>query len=263
MTRLNRNQLQEKAANKQKIVAVAAYTAPIAQLAEEYCDIILVGDSLGMVIYGLDSTLPVTVNLMINHGQAVVNATKKAFIIVDMPYGSYQTGAEQACRNAMRILKKTGCDAVKLEGGAEIADTVAYLTERGVPVVGHIGLLPQHVKQLGGYKIQGKTSDATKKLAEAAKVLEAAGAFMLVVEGVKAAAVKKIKQKTKLPLIGIGASAECAGQILVADDLLGMSAAQPKFVKNYAQLNETISTAFADYARDVREEKFPTEEHTY
>ena len=255
--------LQQKIDKKQKIVMVAAYTANMAKIADDEVDIILVGDSLGMVIYGFESTLPVTIDMMINHGKAVVKNSKQAFVVVDMPFASYGESKEQAFRNAALLLQQTGASAVKLEAGSELQDTVKYLVERGIPVMGHIGLLPQHVNKLGGYKIQGKDDISREKINNDAIALEQAGVFALTIEGVKQEIVSDIKNNVKLPLIGIGASKQCDGQVLVINDLLGMSDSKAKFIKQYANINLDIKNALQKYSEEVRNEVFPDDKYCY
>ena len=264
MSRLTIIDLQKKVTKEQtKLVAIAAYTANMAKLSDQVADIILVGDSLGMVIYGMESTVPVSLELMINHGKAVVNSSKNAFIVIDMPFGSYQESKIQAFRNAALLLKETGAGAVKLEGGAELEETISYLTNRGIPVISHIGLLPQYINKLGGYKIQGKDKISSNKVIKDAYILEQAGADLLLIEGVKKTTTDKIMQKTKIPVIGIGASEKCDGQILVIDDLLGITEENIKFVKPYANLAKTIKKSLNQYANEVRNNQFPDQNHLY
>jgi 3-methyl-2-oxobutanoate hydroxymethyltransferase len=246
-----------------KIVCLTAYTAPMASLLDTQCDLLMVGDSLGMVVYGFDSTLPVTVDMMIAHGAAVVRGSQRACVVVDMPFGSYQASPAQACEHAARILKETGCSAVKLEGGREMAETIATLTSRGIPVMAHIGLMPQHVQVMGGFKTQGKTRDAETRLREDAVAVADAGAFSVVLEGLVEPLAREITQLIPIPTIGIGASAACDGQVLVVDDMLGMFERSPKFVKRYAHLREEITSAAAGYASEVRAGTFPSAEFVY
>ena len=255
--------LKAKLVKKEKIVAIAAYTANMSRFADEYADIILVGDSLGMVIYGMESTLPVTLELMINHGKAVVNNSKNAFIIIDMPFGSYQESKYQAFRNAALLIKETGAGAVKIEGGIELSETVEYLSARGIAVVAHLGLLPQHVNKLGGYKVQGKQKKSSDQIIKNAHILEKAGAELLLLEGLKQETSNKIIKNTHIPVIGIGASNLCHGQILVIDDLLGINDTSAKFVKPYANLAKNIRHALKNYATEVKEEKFPNKDYLY
>lgn len=246
-----------------KIVILTAYTAPMAALLDPHCDMLMVGDSLGMVIYGMESTLPVTLDMTIAHGAAVKRAAAHAAVIVDLPFGSYQESPEQAFRNAARILKETGAACVKLEGGAELAPTVKYLTERAIPVMGHVGLMPQHVHRYGGFKAQGRDAETRKAILNDAKAIADAGAFALVIEGVMETLAAEITRAVPIPTIGIGASAECDGQVLVVDDMLGMFESGPKFVKRYANLRQIISDAVASYAGEVKSGAFPTAEHCY
>lgn len=245
-------------------VALTAYTAPIAQLADDVADLVLVGDSLGMVLYGMPDTVGVTLEMMIAHGKCVAATTKKALCIVDMPFGSYQASPAQAFENAARIMKETGAQGVKLEGGAEMADTIAFLTQRGVPVLAHIGLLPQQVHAQGGYRVQGKDTEATERLLADARAIEKAGAFAVVVEGTVETVARQLTKEINIPTIGIGASAACDGQILVTEDLLGFTS-QPKakFVKGYATLFETARAALTQFAADVKSRSFPGPDNTY
>ena len=247
---------------KTPLVCLTAYTYPIAKILDEYCDIILVGDSLGMTIYGHENTLSVTTEMMINHGKAVTRATKKAFTVVDLPFGSYEKSPEEALKNAQKILKETGCDAVKLESGPEMISTVKFLTENKIPVMGHVGLMPQHVKKYGGYKYQGRDDKSAEEILQTAIAVEKAGAFALVIEGVPAKLAEKITKAVNIPTIGIGASEKCDGQILVIDDLLGLNTEfKPKFVKNYSNLAKEISTAVKKYSAEVTNRKFPSKSH--
>ncbi len=246
------------------IVSLTAYTTPMARRLDPYMDMLLVGDSLGMVIYGLETTLGVTVDMMIAHGAAVVRGAQHACVVVDLPFGSYQVSPFEAYRTASRVMIETGCDAVKLEGGVEMADTVNFLTTRGIPVLGHVGLMPQSVKATGGYRIRGRNpTDADQVLADG-EAIAAAGAFGIVVEGTTEPVARELTQRVPVPTIGIGASAACDGQVLVTDDLLGLfTDFTPKFVKRYAELGPQIEKAAADYARDVRARRFPGDEHTF
>lgn len=245
------------------IVSLTAYTTPIARLLDPHCDLLLVGDSLGMVIYGLETTVGVTMEMMIAHGQAVMRGASHACVIVDLPFGAYQESREQAFRNAARILKETGCDGVKLEGGEEMAETVAFLTSRGVPVFGHIGLMPQQVNA-SGYRSKGHSEAEADKIRRDAKAIDEAGAFAMVIEGTVEPLARDITGTVKAPTIGIGASPACDGQILVSDDMLGLfNEFRPRFVKHYAELAPTISAAVEAYARDVKARTFPGPEHTF
>ena len=246
------------------IVSLTAYTTPIARRLDPHVDILLVGDSLGMVIYGLDTTLGVTVDMMIAHGAAVVRGAQRACVIVDLPFASYQVSPFEAYRTAARVMVETGCDGVKLEGGVEMAETVAFLTARGIPVLGHVGLMPQSVKSTGGYKIRGRNaSDADHVIADG-EAIAAAGAFGVVVEGTAEPVARELTRRIAVPTIGIGASAACDGQVLVTDDILGIyTEFTPKFVKRYADLGSQIEEAAAAYARDVKTRRFPGDEHTF
>lgn len=245
------------------IVSLTAYSTPIARLLDAHCDLILVGDSLGMVLYGLETTVGVTMEMMIAHGQAVMRGASRACVVVDMPFGSYQESKEQAFRNAARILKETGCGAVKLEGGAEMAETVAFLVERGVPVFGHVGLMPQQVNATG-YGSQGHTEAEAEKIRRDAEAIAAAGAFAIVIEGTVEPLAREITVTLPVPTIGIGASPACDGQILVSDDMLGLfSDFKPRFVKRFAELAPTISAAVETYAEEVKARSFPGPEHTF
>jgi len=247
-----------------KLVCLTAYTASVARLLDDSCDILLVGDSLAMVVYGFDSTLPVTLDMMIAHGAAVVRATHRAAIVVDLPFGSYQASPEQAFRAAARVMAEPGCMAVKLEGGEEMAETVAFLTRRGIPVMGHVGLTPQAVNTLGGYRSRGHDERERAKITADGVAIAEAGAFSLVVEGVNEGLARELTEIVPVPTIGIGASAACDGQILVTDDMLGLFAEfTPKFVKRYRMLGDEIRAAAREYAEEVRHGRFPAEEHTY
>lgn len=246
------------------IVCLTAYTAPAARLLDPHVDILLVGDSLGMVVYGLDSTLPVTLDMMIAHGAAVVRASERACVVVDLPFGSYQESKEAAFRASARVMAETGAQAVKLEGGLEMAETVAFLTARGIPVMGHVGLTPQSVNTLGGYKAVGRDAEAAERIAADARAITEAGAFTLVIEGTMEQLARRITEEVAIPTIGIGGSPACDGQVLVTDDMLGLFGAfQPKFVKRYANLGETVSEAAATYAAEVRSRAFPGPEHCF
>ncbi|ANC91817.1 3-methyl-2-oxobutanoate hydroxymethyltransferase [Azospirillum humicireducens] len=246
------------------IVCLTAYTAPVARLLDPHVDLLLVGDSLGMVVYGLDSTLPVTLDMMIAHGAAVVRASQRACVVVDLPFGSYQESKEAAFRASARVMAETGAQAVKLEGGLEMAETVAFLTARGIPVMGHVGLTPQSVNTLGGYKAVGRDAEAAERIAADARAIAEAGAFTLVIEGTIEALARRITEEVAIPTIGIGGSPACDGQVLVTDDMLGLFGAfQPKFVKRYANLGETVSDAAATYAAEVRSRAFPGPEHCF
>jgi 3-methyl-2-oxobutanoate hydroxymethyltransferase len=245
------------------LVCLTAYTTPIARLADPHCDILLVGDSLGMVVHGLPTTLGVTLEMMILHGRAVQRGSTRALIVIDMPFGSYEESPEQAFRSAARVLAETGAGAVKLEGGRHMADTIAFLVARGVPVMAHVGLTPQAVNVFGGYKVQGRERDAARVLDDA-RAVAAAGAFSVVLEKVPERLATRITEQIAVPTIGIGASAACDGQVLVVDDMLGLfTDFHPKFVKRYAELGQIAGNAVAAYAEDVRARRFPGPEHTY
>jgi 3-methyl-2-oxobutanoate hydroxymethyltransferase len=242
---------------KTPIVVLTAYTAPIAEILDEHCDVLLVGDSVGMVVHGLPNTVGVTVDMMILHAQAVMRGSKKAMVVVDMPFGSYEGSPETAYANASRMMKETGAQAVKVEAGETVAETIAFLVKRGIPVMSHVGLLPQSVLADGAFKAKGKQADERQRILEAARASEAAGAFAIVVEGVAEGLAKEITEAVSVPTIGIGASAGCDGQVLVIDDMLGLFAWTPKFVRRYADLKGEIGRAVAAYAEDVRERRFP------
>ena len=249
---------------KQPIVCLTAYNAPLAHLADRHADIILVGDSLGMVLYGFESTLQVTLDLMIAHGRSVVATTANSLVVVDMPFGSYQESPEQAFRNAAIVMAQTGCQAVKLEGGIEMAGTVSFLVERGIPVVGHIGLQPQSVHAEGGYRVTGREEIEKANLIASANAISEAGAFAIVLECMDEALAASISATVDCITIGIGASASCDGQILVTEDLLGLTAGPaPKFVKKYADLSSVIDQSLQQYASEVRVHDFPSEEYLY
>jgi 3-methyl-2-oxobutanoate hydroxymethyltransferase len=244
------------------LVCLTAYTAHVARLVDEQADMILVGDSLGMVIHGMPNTLGVTMEHMIMHGQAVMRGTQKALVVVDMPFGSFEESPEMAFRNASRIIKETGCTAVKLEGGREMADTISYLSTRGIPVMAHIGLMPQQTNTAGGFKAVREQDQFDAVIADA-KAIEAAGAFAVVVEGVAEGLADKVTKAIGIPTIGIGASAECDGQILVFEDMIGLFPRVPTFVKRYGNMEEMMRDAIVRYADEVRDRAFPADEHTY
>ncbi|MGR3793669.1 3-methyl-2-oxobutanoate hydroxymethyltransferase [Vannielia sp. SX4] len=245
------------------IVSLTSYHAHTAAIVDNHADFILVGDSLGMVMHGMESTVGVPLDLMIMHGRAVVRGTKRALVVVDMPFGSYEESPSVAFRNAARIMKETGCGAVKLEGGKRMAETIRFLTERGIPVMAHIGLTPQSSHVMGGFKTQGRDEDTWPLHIEDAKAVSEAGAFALVVEGVVEPLAREITQAVEIPTIGIGASAECDGQILVLEDMLGLNPWVPKFVKKYGALHEAIEKAVGEYAEEVKSRAFPGEDHIY
>lgn len=245
------------------IVSLTAYTTPMAAAMDAHCDFVLVGYRVGMVLHGLPSTLGVTMEMMILHGKAVSRGLTKAMMVVDMPFGSYEESPQQAFRNAARLMAETGAAAVKLEGGRTMAETIAFLVKRGVPVMAHIGLTPQSINTLGGYKVQGRAEQAEAILADAKAVAEA-GAFSVVLEKIPQMLADRITAEVAIPTIGIGASAGCDGQILVVDDMLGLfTAFKPKFVKRYANLGDEMQVALAAYAEDVRARRFPGPEHVF
>jgi len=248
---------------EQPIVMLTAYTMRMAQLLDPHCDMLLVGDSLGQVIYGLPSTIPVTMEMMCAHGAAVVRGSWHSLVAVDMPFGSYEGSPSQAFASASRIMKETGCAAVKLEGGEAMAPTVEFLTHRGIPVIGHVGLTPQAVNTLGGYGARGREEQERKKIIRDAQLVDAAGAFCIVVEGVIEEIATEIARSVGAPVIGIGASADCDGQVLVIDDMLGMFERTPRFVKRYDDLAGRIGEAARTYAEEVRSRAFPTSDQTY
>ena len=248
---------------EQPIVMLTAYTMRMAQLLDPHCDMLLVGDSLWQVIYGLPSTIPVTKEMMCAHGAAVVRGSWHSLVAVDMPFGSYEGSPEQAFASASRIMKETGCAAVKLEGGQAMAATIEFLAHRGIPVIGHVGLTPQAVNTLGGYGARGREQDEAKKILSDAKAIDEAGAFCIVVEGVMEDIADEVVQAVSAPVIGIGASPQCDGQVLVIDDMLGMFERTPRFVKRYDDLAARIGEAARNYADEVRARAFPTAEQTY
>ena len=245
------------------LVVLTAYTTPMARLVDAHCDMALVGDSVGMVLHGLPSTLGVTMEMMILHGRSVVRGLSRAMAVIDMPFGSYEEGPAQAFRNAARLMVETGAPAVKLEGGAHMADTIAFLTRRGVPVMAHIGLTPQSVNTLGGYRVVGREEGGASVMADA-RAVEAAGAFAVVLEKVPVGLAARITQGLAIPTIGIGAGVHCDGQVLVVDDMLGMfTDFKPRFVKRYGELGTAADAAIAAYAADVRARAFPGPEHGF
>jgi 3-methyl-2-oxobutanoate hydroxymethyltransferase len=245
------------------LVMLTAYTVRMAQLLDPHCDMLLVGDSLGQVIYGLPSTVPVTLEMMAAHGAAVVRGSYHSLVVIDMPFGSYEASPEQAFQSAARLLKETGAAAVKLEGGEAMAPTIAFLSQRGIPVMAHIGLTPQAVNQLGGYGARGRSAAEEAKIMADARAVDSAGAFAMVVEGVLEPIAIAVTQAVSCPTIGIGASAQCDGQVLVAEDMLGMFERVPRFVKRYHEVATEISDAASRYAADVRSRAFPTPDQTY
>lgn len=245
------------------LACLTAYTTPMARLVDAACDLVLVGDSVGMVLHGLPSTLGVTMEMMILHGQAVARGVSRACLVVDMPFGSYEEGPAQAMRNAARLMAETGCQAVKLEGGRHMAETVEFLTRRGVPVMGHVGLTPQAVNALGGYKVQGRGAAGDRVAADAAALADA-GAFAVVLEKLPASLGARITRQIAVPTIGIGAGLDCDGQVLVVDDMLGMfTDFRPKFVRRYAELGQDAGAAIRAYADEVHGRRFPGPEHGF
>lgn len=245
------------------IVALTSYHAHTAAIADKYVDFLLVGDSLGMVMHGFESTLPVPLELMIMHGRAVMRGAKRSLVVVDMPFGSYEESPSQAFHNAAKVIKETQCGAIKLEGGRRMAETIRFLSERGIPVMAHIGLTPQSINVLGGFKTQGRSRDQWAAIEEDARVVSEAGAFSVVVEAVAAPLADKITKSIPIPTIGIGASQNCDGQILVMEDMLGLSPRVPRFVKEFGKVGKAIEKAISLYASDVRSRNFPTPENTY
>lgn len=245
------------------LVCLTAYDAPMAALLDPHCDLILVGDSVGMVVHGLPSTVGVTIEMMILHGQAVMRGAQSALVVVDMPFGSYETNADQAFLNAARIMQETGCQAVKIESGTYAGAQIRHLVERGIPVMGHVGLRPQAVNVDGGFAAKGRTHAERERVMAEAKAAEAAGAFAIVVEGVAEDLAREVTEAVSCPTIGIGASNACDGQILVTQDMLGLFDWTPKFVKVYGDVRTEIERAVADYAGEVRARQFPGEAETY
>lgn len=245
------------------LVCLTAYDAPTAALLDSHADLLLVGDSVGMVVHGLPSTVGVTMEMMILHGQSVMRGSKEAFVVVDMPFGSYETNSDQAFLNAARIMQETGCQAVKIESGAYAATQIRHLVERGVPVMGHVGLRPQAINVDGGFRAKGRTAGERNIVMAEAKAADEAGAFAIVVEGVADDLAGQITEAVSCPTIGIGASAACDGQILVTQDLLGLFDWTPKFVRTYGDMKGLIETAAAAYAKDVRAREFPADAETY
>ncbi|WP_412058388.1 3-methyl-2-oxobutanoate hydroxymethyltransferase [Bartonella sp. DGB2] len=260
--RLTAPQIQARKGGE-PLVALTAYQAYSARIADTHCDILLVGDSVGMIVYGYESTLAVSVDMMIAHGRAVVSHSRRALVVVDMPFGSYEQNPQQAFANAARIIAETGCGAVKLEGGTRMAETVTFLCQRGIPVMGHIGLTPQAMNSLGGFKTQGHRPDEKERLVRDAQALEAAGAFCVVIEGVVEPLAVALTQAVSVPTIGIGASAQCDGQILVMEDMLGYNNRVPKFVRRYGAFGTLMEDAIKAYSQDVKTRTFPSQAETY
>jgi 3-methyl-2-oxobutanoate hydroxymethyltransferase len=251
-------------ATQEPVVCITAYSTSMARFMDKHVDLLLVGDSVGMVIYGMETTLGVTLDMMIAHGKAVVKGSSHACVIVDMPFGSYQASPAEAFTACARVMAETGCAGVKMEGGQEMAETVAFLTARGIPVMGHVGLTPQSVHQLGGYRARGRTNAEADALVDDAAAIAQAGAFAMVVEGTVEPVARTITDTVEIPTIGIGASAACDGQIIVAEDILGLFGTfTPKFVKRYAELGDEVSAAVARYAADVRARRFPGAEQVF
>ena len=253
----------KKGEGAEPLVMLTAYTMRMAQLIDRHCDMILVGDSLGQVIYGLDSTVPVTLDMMINHGAAVVRGSWHALVAVDMPFGSYEASPEAAFASASRVMKETGCAAVKLEGGEAMAPTIKFLNERGIPVIGHVGLTPQAVNVLGGYRARGQDDAEAEKILRDAEAVAEAGAFCIVVEGVMEEIAAVVAKASPVPIIGIGASKECDGQVLVTEDMLGLFERVPRFVKRYHDMAAEISETVERFAGEVRSGAFPTDDQVY
>jgi 3-methyl-2-oxobutanoate hydroxymethyltransferase len=245
------------------IVCLTSYHAHTARLVDKHCDVILVGDSLGMVMHGFETTVPVTLDMMILQGHAVMRGSRRALVVVDLPFGSYEASKEQAFMNAARVLKETGCGAIKVEGGTRLAETIAFLIERGIPVMGHVGLTPQSINTIGSFRAQGREEADWARIEQDALAVAQAGAFSLVIEAVAEPLARKLTAAVKIPTVGIGASVACDGQILVMEDMLGLSPRVPKFVKRYTQLGPSIDKAIADYAAEVRARTFPGPEHVY
>ena len=248
---------------KEPIVSLTSYHAHTARLVDKYCDVILVGDSLGMVMHGFETTVPVTLEMMILQGHAVMRGSAHALVVIDMPFGSYEQSKEQAFASCARVLKETGCGAIKLEGGRRMAETIAFLVERGVPVMGHVGLTPQSINTIGSFRAQGRDEADWAPIEADAKAVADAGAFALVVEAVAEPLGRRITGQVAIPTIGIGASAACDGQILVLEDMLGLSPRVPKFVRRYGDIGPGIEAAVSAYASDVRSRSFPGPEHVY
>lgn len=245
------------------IVMLTSYHAHTAALVDRHCDIILVGDSLGMVMHGLETTVPVTLDMMILQGLAVMRGSQKALVVVDMPFGSYEESKEQAFRSAARVMKETGCGAIKMEGGERMAETIAFLVQRGVPVMGHIGMTPQSINTLGSFRALGRETNDWGPFEKDGKAVAEAGAFAMVIEAVAEPLARHLTQQVPIPTIGIGASPACDGQVLVLEDMLGLSPRVPKFVRRYGDLGPSIEAAVSNYAKDVRSRAFPGPEHLY
>ena len=245
------------------LVCLTSYHAHTARILDSFCDVILVGDSLGMVMHGLESTVPVTLEMMILQGNAVMRGSKRALVVIDLPFGSYEASKEQAFTTAARVLKETGCGAIKLEGGQRMAETIRFLVERGVPVMGHVGLTPQAINALGSFRAQGRDEDDWAPIEADARAVTDAGAFSVVLEAIAEPLARRITAEVAIPTIGIGASVACDGQILVLEDMLGLSPRVPKFVKRFGDLRPSIELAVKSYAEDVRARHFPGADHVY
>ncbi len=256
-------QRKKDGVTEEPLVMLTAYTARMAQLLDPHCDILLVGDSLGQVIYGLPSTLPVTLDMMAAHGAAVVRGSYHSLVVIDMPFGSYEASPQQAFESASRIMAETGAAAVKLEGGVAMAETISFLSQRGIPVMGHVGLTPQAVNALGGYMARGRSEAEEARIVADGKAVADAGAFAVVIEGVVEDIAIALTEQLSIPTIGIGGSARCDGQVLVAEDMLGMFERTPRFVKRYNDIASIISDTAAEYAADVRSRRFPGDEQVY
>lgn len=261
--RISVPQIMAHKASGEPVVCLTCYHAHTARLLDEHVDLMLVGDSLGNVIHGLENSLAVTLDMMILHGQAVMRGAKRALVVVDMPFGSYEESPQVAFRNAARVMHETGCQAVKLEGGARMAETIAYLTDRGIPVMGHIGMTPQRVQIFGGFKTQGRTEAEWPAIEADARAVAEAGAFSVVLEAMAEPLAAKITREIPIPTVGIGASPACDGQILVMEDMLGLNPKPPKFVKAYANLGAEIEAAVKAYAGEVRARTFPGKDNVY
>jgi 3-methyl-2-oxobutanoate hydroxymethyltransferase len=245
------------------IVMLTSYHAHTARILDKHCDVILVGDSLGMVMHGLETTIPVTLDMMILQGHAVMRGSRHALVVIDLPFGSYETSKEQAFTTAARVLKETGCGAIKLEGGRRMAETIRFLVERGVPVMAHVGLTPQAVNALGGFRAQGRERVDWEPIEADARAVAQAGAFSVVLEAIAEPLAAQITRDVSIPTIGIGASPACDGQVLVLEDMLGLSPWVPKFVRRYATLGPSIEAAVSAYATEVRARSFPGPENVY
>jgi len=249
--------------SREPIVSLTSYHAHTAAIADKYCDFLLVGDSVGMVMHGFETTVPVSLELMTMHGKAVVRGSKRALVVIDMPFGTYEESPQVAFRNAARVMKETDCGAVKLEGGRRMGETIRYLVDRGIPVMAHIGLTPQSINTLGGFKAQGRQEADWARIEDDARIVTEAGAFAVVLEAMAEPLAKRITHAIAIPTIGIGASPACDGQILVMEDMLGLSNRVPKFVKEFGRVGEVIDNAISSYASEVRARTFPAPEHTY